>query len=319
MKVKKYLKKYPILKQFYNGRIKLIDLEREKPPLEGYFTSEELLFYNEAGYSVFFFPNIVDDSSVLGGYARGENISKIKCVFIDHDTRKSLYASDEEFLSFVAKFKHKPMLIVFSGGGYHVYWCITGCPVYRFESLQKRLSSYFKTDSAICDLPRVMRLPYTVNPKYNKLCRVVQYNGERKYSYEDFDAALPKLPKGRPKARSIKSFNPDSKPISTELPLIFKRLSQGFPRLLELLNAKRGVVSKNTKSKDKTCSHNDYELVAILDEAGLSIEEMSSVLINSYKSKQIRHHTRRVRYVQRTIDDVLADGKYKYLYSKIMG
>lgn len=42
---------------------------------------------------------------------------------------------------------------------WHAYWLIEDCPLGEFKARQRALAARFKGDMAICDLPRVMRLP----------------------------------------------------------------------------------------------------------------------------------------------------------------
>jgi hypothetical protein len=42
---------------------------------------------------------------------------------------------------------------------WHAYWLIKDCPLGEFKVRQHALAARFKGDKAICDLPRVMRLP----------------------------------------------------------------------------------------------------------------------------------------------------------------
>lgn len=46
-----------------------------------------------------------------------------------------------------------------SPGRWHAYWRVADCPVERFKPVQQALARRFGGDAAVCDPPRVMRLP----------------------------------------------------------------------------------------------------------------------------------------------------------------
>jgi hypothetical protein len=53
-----------------------------------------------------------------------------------------------------------PSIVVESSPGKrHFYWRIDNCPLEAFAGAQKALAAALGTDPAVCDLPRVMRLP----------------------------------------------------------------------------------------------------------------------------------------------------------------
>ncbi len=42
---------------------------------------------------------------------------------------------------------------------WHAYWLVEDCPLQEFKARQHALAARFNGDMAVCDLPRVMRLP----------------------------------------------------------------------------------------------------------------------------------------------------------------
>jgi hypothetical protein len=52
-----------------------------------------------------------------------------------------------------------PIVVESSPQKWHAYWLIDNCPLGEFKARQHALAARFKGDMAICDLPRVMRLP----------------------------------------------------------------------------------------------------------------------------------------------------------------
>lgn len=51
------------------------------------------------------------------------------------------------------------ILVESSPGKWHAYWLTTDCPLDEFKPRQQSLAHRFGGDTAVCDLPRVMRLP----------------------------------------------------------------------------------------------------------------------------------------------------------------
>lgn len=53
-----------------------------------------------------------------------------------------------------------PHIVVESSPGkWHTYWLARDCPLDQFKPRQQALAAMFGGDPAVCDLPRVMRLP----------------------------------------------------------------------------------------------------------------------------------------------------------------
>ena len=80
-----------------------------------------------------------------------ENIIKVRALFADLDGSP---------LMPILKAKPEPhMIIESSKGKYHAYWLVDDCPLDKFSMYQKAIAKKFNSDTKVCDLPRVMRLP----------------------------------------------------------------------------------------------------------------------------------------------------------------
>lgn len=112
---------------------------------------DELARLNSAGAGVFITPNKTD-----GRGRKTENITGVRAVFLDLDGTPL----PEEW-------PIEPHLIIESSPErFHAYWLLDpGFPLDRFEGVQKALAARFNGDPAVCDLPRVMRLPGFVHRK----------------------------------------------------------------------------------------------------------------------------------------------------------
>jgi hypothetical protein len=101
---------------------------------------------NQKGAAITFMVNEGD-----GKGRKAENVTKIRAVFVDLDGAP---------LGPVENAKLKPHAIVeTSQGKYHAYWLVSDVELSDFSPLQKALAKKLGGDSAVCDLPRVMRLP----------------------------------------------------------------------------------------------------------------------------------------------------------------
>jgi putative DNA primase/helicase len=57
------------------------------------------------------------------------------------------------------------IVIESSPGKWHAYWLVSDSPLEQFKPLQQALAQRFNGDKAVCDLPRVMRLPGFLHQK----------------------------------------------------------------------------------------------------------------------------------------------------------
>lgn len=85
------------------------------------------------------------------GGQRTNDIVRVRAVFADTDG-----ASLEPI---VCCGLEPHMVVESSPGKYHVYWLVEGLPLRSFSGVQKAIAREFATDAAVCDLPRIMRLP----------------------------------------------------------------------------------------------------------------------------------------------------------------
>jgi hypothetical protein len=111
---------------------------------------------NQLGAGVFFTPNQTGPGPRNTG-----NVTAVRALFVDLDG-----APIEPVLAW----KLRPDLVVESSRGkFHAYWRADGSvPLEEFEPLQRELAALFNGDTAVCDLPRVMRLPGSWHQKVSK-------------------------------------------------------------------------------------------------------------------------------------------------------
>ena len=113
----------------------------------------ELEALNRRGAGIFVMVNAGDGKTKPGAKTcrTQANVMRVRALFVDLDGAP---------LEPVMAFDPTPDLIVeTSSGRWHTYWLVDDCELHEFSDLQKSLAERFKGDPAVCDLPRVMRLP----------------------------------------------------------------------------------------------------------------------------------------------------------------
>ncbi len=114
---------------------------------------EELARMNARGAGVFVMVNEGDGLVHAGKRTcrTGANVTRVRALFVDLDGAP---------LEPVLNHGIPPSIIVeTSPGRWHAYWLTDGCALKDFTPAQRGLIREFKSDKAVCDLPRVMRLP----------------------------------------------------------------------------------------------------------------------------------------------------------------
>src|SRR5262249_22866356 len=107
---------------------------------------------------------------------RTENIVRPRALFVDADGKEQAKSCAAAIQACGAT----PSMIVESGRGLHCYYVCPDIPRNQFSALQKALIDKFRTDPAVTDLPRVMRLPGTLhlkNPVKPRLVKIHRANG----------------------------------------------------------------------------------------------------------------------------------------------
>jgi hypothetical protein len=92
-----------------------------------------------------------------------------------------------------------PTLLIDSGGGYHAYWYLADTIHLddsnraAMSSLQARWVDFIGADKASKDLTRVLRVPGTINHKYEHkpTVTIVEYTPGLLYRLDDFESLLP--------------------------------------------------------------------------------------------------------------------------------
>ena len=144
-------------------------------------------------YDVFFI-----SVALNGGFTENHAVA-CPALRIDIDFKDGI--TEAEARELLAAFPLTPSAIIRTGGGLHVYWLLAdpaGREDFgRVKAIIKSLIFTFRADTNAKDIPRVLRLPGTVNrkPDYPSPIPVTlaraDWHPEREYSLSDFAALLP--------------------------------------------------------------------------------------------------------------------------------
>jgi putative DNA primase/helicase len=103
--------------------------------------------------------------------SKADSIRAINCLYADFDAKDK---DKSELLTDIALLSAPPSILIDSGGGYHAYWLLestyplnTSGQRERADKIQKQWVSYVGADDGAKDLARVLRVPGTLNRKYD--------------------------------------------------------------------------------------------------------------------------------------------------------
>jgi len=87
----------------------------------------------------------------------------------------------------------EPHVVVESSPGkFHAYWLVDGLPLEQFKPVQKAIAARFGGDPAVCDLPRVMRVPGFLHQKGKPFrTRIIEDMARAPYNAEEILAEFP--------------------------------------------------------------------------------------------------------------------------------
>lgn len=165
-----------------------------------------LTVMNNQGAGIYLMVNAGDSKGRKAG-----NVTRVRAVWIDLDGSPLPKAWTLE-----------PHLIVESSPGkFHVYWLVVDVSLEEFPQFQKALAKRFGSDPAVCDLPRVMRLPGYFHWKSDPvMVKLLYTSGKHPYTRAALLEAMPFLdtPMDKPRATTQANAKPyQPKPSDTHL------------------------------------------------------------------------------------------------------
>lgn len=131
----------------------------------------------------------------LTGSARGtkENIEGINCLFGEFDKK------DGWTLDKIEKINPSPSIIVSSGGGWHCYWLfketvkVNNDNIFLLSHIQHSWVDFVGSDPGAKDISRVLRVPGSINNKYNppKEVEFIKADFSQLYDIDELAKLLP--------------------------------------------------------------------------------------------------------------------------------
>lgn len=271
----------------------------QKAALEGEFTDVQIEQYNTIGYNIYYLPNhpsVYDPTTTVDG----SHIDTFRFVYADMDLKDGKYQSKEAFIETILTQALDPTFIVDSGNGVHVYWQVSDLNAMTFLRLQRRICRQFKTDEAVAKIYQLMRVPGSINTKYEgafKPCDQI-YESDSVYTSEDLDNALAPISPGDEqycKDHYNKTNNLDEEvKIEDKIPLKFNQLVRNNQEVKDIWS---GLVDDRSKG--------DFRLAHIMMANEFTREEALSVLINSAKALT-RAPKHRISYAINIVDKIWA-------------
>lgn len=145
--------------------------------------------------------------TLKGDHSRTEesDIEAISCLYADIDN-KNFNGNKQLAATHVKSLSPRPSVIVDSGGGYHCYWLLRDSFILNTtlkrdiaKSLEERWVFFVGGDKAVHDLSRVLRIPQTLNHKYDppRQVKIVYANYDRLYGLDELEAYLPSVDEHR--------------------------------------------------------------------------------------------------------------------------
>ena len=179
---------FKILFQFCEGQIEI----RPIPGKQGFFHLNDLhgVDFHSREYAE---KNLYFGVATRNGGGTKEHIVNIPAVWCDVDFKQT---PREIIADRLKNFPFKPSIIIKSGGGIHLYWFLkepaSKGDISLVEDINHRIAAALGGDTNSCDAARVMRVPDTLNRKYDppKRCEVVSSDGFH-YNLDDFLEILP--------------------------------------------------------------------------------------------------------------------------------
>lgn len=157
---------------------------------------DELAKRNRLGAGVF----VMVNAGPCSGPRRAESVRAVRAAFLDLDGSPI----EPVRAALVAAGMAAHCEVESSPDRWHVYLRVTGCPLPQFKAMQQALAKPFGGDMAVCDLPRVMRLPGFVHRKAEPhRSRIVSTRNHAPYDAKELVQKLGlKPPEQRPPAQS---------------------------------------------------------------------------------------------------------------------
>lgn len=297
--------KNPKTKEANPGFVEEINGEKS---FEGFFTEEELNYYNAAGYGVYWFPNSPKVYPADVFFLSGKYIDNFEYVYVDMDLKDGVYPTREAFLDVCRALPVPPTTYVNSGNGVHAYWRTTDLNRERFIELQFRLIQLLKTDESVWTPHHVMRMVNTMNTKkFGAPSPVEAIEGsDREFSFEELNVVLPpitdanklKLQRHVAVLDGTNDLKLDEvELLEDDLPLKFKQLMKQSDHIRALFENPREAYGDRSGADAALCN--------ILFNEAVSREDALKVMYNTEKARS--RTSDREQYAANLINKIYQD------------
>lgn len=126
------------------------------------------------------------------GSGAKENIVNIPALWTDVDYKD---IKPVEVKARLDSFPYRPAAAVLTGHGVHFYWILREPSerddFERIEDLLRRIACHFNGDRSACEIARVLRVPGSVNVKYEPVPVKLHFLNDFSYNLADFDGLPP--------------------------------------------------------------------------------------------------------------------------------
>jgi RecA-family ATPase len=178
------------LKKFFDGTSCDIEL-RTLPTVGRIFTRDETLLdefivaHKKSKHHIYF----GCCTRKIKGNGAKESCSELISFWVDIDFSKTPREYADKI---IADFPFKPSIKIFSGGGYHVYWLLKEpCDAHdpRCEPILKGLMAALQADRSAAEIARILRVPGSMNYKYNppRKVEILECDWDIRYNVDDFE------------------------------------------------------------------------------------------------------------------------------------
>jgi KaiC/GvpD/RAD55 family RecA-like ATPase len=285
-------------------------------PIQGNYTTDQLLDYNARGYNIYWYPNYSKLVTNPKSWFKDADIDTFEWVYVDMDLKEKKWNSKEHFLEFVVSQPLTPTQIVDSGNGIHVYWKIEGLDAKSFLQINRKLARLYLSDLAVGKIKQLMRLPNTINTKDKqnpKLCSILFEDLTKTYTAEEFAKSLPPLSledKLYCDTHFNRAYNLEDSSYKVD-----DKLPAKFGQLL----LKNAEVNNIWAGKVEDRSESDFRLGYILHANGFDTTEAMSVLTKTAKALT-RAQQHRLSYATNIVDKIWVKepvGEMKFLSESV--
>ena len=207
---------------------------------------------------------------------KSEDVAQAHALWVDIDFKTTPQDKADEFLR---TFPIRPSIGIATGGGYHIYWLFkestTTEELKKIQPLNRSIAKITGGDPHSTDVARILRMPETLNIKYDppRPCSIVVFRPELRYTLSDFDnlplpPAAPPVPArettsadpaGAAGVEDFEEYNLPKELIHRLVPLVEKMWIEGHRHEVALylagMMAKHGVTLDSTRELvQKVCT-----------------------------------------------------------------